>query len=207
MIDFEGYAGDCRIHARLEIGTNRLTDVLNSTSELRIVDARLESLADGHGVELPELVLEHDELCAVVAAGPRGDAARRLRTRATRVVIELDPYRIEGNIHGTPASDPIGLVLRRAAWIPLTDVTIGYTFAGEAVREAIETLLVNRVKAASIRSVTEEMPLLPGETPRARPPVTAGTLDLTRAFRAEAGGEDEAVGDDESKPGAPGPVT
>jgi hypothetical protein len=207
MIDFEGYAGDCRIHAHLEIGTNRLTDVLNSTSELRIVDARLESLADGHGVELPELVLEHDELCAVVAAGPRGDAARRLRTRATRVVIELDPYRIEGNIHGTPASDPIGLVLRRAAWIPLTDVTIGYTFAGEVIREAIETLLVNRVKAASIRSVTEEMPLLPGETPRARPPVTAGTLDLTRAFRAEAGGEDEAVGDDGRRPGAPGPVT
>ena len=206
MIDFEGYAGDCRIHARLEIGTDRLTDVLNSTSELRIVDARLESLADGHGVELPELALEHDELCAVVAAGPRGDAARRLRTRATRVVIELDPYRIEGDVHGTPASDPIGLVLRRAAWIPLTDVTIGYTFAGEAVREAIETLLVNRMMAASIRSVTEEMPLLPGETPRAHSAATAGTLDLTGTLRPGAGGDDGVVEPDESEPGASGPA-
>ncbi len=82
-----------------------LTDQLTLSPELLIRDARLESLADGHAAEVPELTVRRDELCAVVASGTRGDATRRLRTQATRVELDVRPYHVEGAVHGTPAAE------------------------------------------------------------------------------------------------------
>ena len=129
MIAMEAYAADCRLFGYVDLGEGRLTDFLNASPELRIQDARLESLADGHVTEAAELMVARDELCAVIAIGPRGDTARRLRTHATRVEVDLGPYQVVGEVHGTPASDPLGAVLRRAAWVPLTGVTVMYRLA------------------------------------------------------------------------------
>ena len=180
MIDLDAYAADCRLYGRADLGGGRLTDRLNATPELHIVDARLESLEDGHVVESPEVTVATEELYAVVASGSRGEAARRLRTHATRVVMDLGPYRVVGLVHGTPASDPLATALRRAAWLPLTDATVTYERGPDSVSDEVETLLVNRPLASSFRPLEEATFELPweGDVPTPRTPASRA-LDLT----------------------------
>jgi hypothetical protein len=54
VLDLDAYAADCRLSGCVDLWDGRLTDRLNTTEELRIEDARLESLEDGHIVETPE---------------------------------------------------------------------------------------------------------------------------------------------------------
>jgi hypothetical protein len=201
MIALEAYAADCRLIGLVDLGDVRLTDFLNATAELRLRDARLESLADGHVMETPELTVARDELCAVVASGPRGDVARRLRTRATQVVVDLGPYHIVGAIHGTPASDPLSGVLRRAAWVPLTDVTVTYRRGPDSVSDDVATLLVNRNLANSFRAVDEASVVLPWEARRMSRTATPGALDLTGTLQDE-----ERPDRDEAPPRELGPI-
>lgn len=191
MTELDAYAADCRLFGEVDLADGRLTDLLNATSELRIVDARLESLLDGHVVRSPELIVARDELYAVVAAGLRGDTARRLRTNAIDVVVDLGPYHVAGAIHGTPASNPLAAVLRRAPWVPLTDAIITYRRGPESVNDEVATLLVNRSLASSIRAAVDEAVALPWEAPGAPRPAAPGTLDLTATLRDEDGRDRE----------------
>jgi hypothetical protein len=144
MAELDAYANDCRLYGQVDLGDGRLSDQLNGTLELHIRDARLEDLADGHVVAIPELSVAHEELCAVVASGPRGDPARRLNTRTAHVEVEIGPYRVVGRVHGPPTADPFASVLRRAGWVPMTEVTVTYRRGEEDVSEKVTTLLVNR---------------------------------------------------------------
>jgi hypothetical protein len=190
VIDLDAYAADCRLFGSVELGDGRLTDLLNEESELRIIGARLESLADGHVSEVAELVVNRDEVCAVVAVGPRGSAARRLHTHTRNVVVEMGPYEIRGAIHGTAASNPLAGVLRRAPWVPLTDAVISYLLGARTIHHQVDTLLINRALASSIRAAEEEpAPYLPWEGPGAPPVKTPGTLDLTSAVHDEDPGQ------------------
>jgi len=186
MIELEAYAADCRLFGAVDPGTERLTDLLNGAPQLSFRDARLESLADGHLVETPEMTVARDELYAVVASGPRGDVTRRLRTHAKRVVVDLGPYRVVGLVHGTPASDPIASALRRAAWVPLTEATITFNRGSDVITSEVPTLLVNRTLASSFRAVEEESTPLPWETRRTPGPAASRALDLTGTLRDEA---------------------
>ncbi|MGD0019813.1 MAG: hypothetical protein ABSD62_11205 [Candidatus Limnocylindrales bacterium] len=179
MVEMDAYAADCRVHGQIEFGEGRLSDHLNRTSELLIRDARLEGLADGHVVAMPELAIARDELCAVVVSGPRGDAARRLHTQTTHVEIEVGPYRIEGRVHGTSTSEPLGWVLRQMAWVPLTEATVMYRCGADDVSEEIATLLVNRHLMRSFRAVEEAGLDLPWEAPRAPKTATPGAIGST----------------------------
>ena len=185
MIELDAYAVDCRLFGLVDPGDGRLTDFLNSAPELRVQDARLESLADGHVMEAPELTVACDELCAVVGSGPRGDAARRLRTHATRVVADLGPYQVVGLVHGTPASDPLATALRRAAWVPLTDVTVTYRRGPDSVSDDVATLLINRTLASSFRAIEEASVVLPWETARTPQRASPRAIDLTGTLRDE----------------------
>ncbi|HEX7544807.1 MAG TPA: hypothetical protein VF361_08385 [Candidatus Limnocylindrales bacterium] len=155
MVDFDAYAADCRVHGQLEVGEGRLSDQLDHAAELLVRDARLEGMSDGRTVEMPELTIARDELCAVVANGPRGDTARRLHTLTKLVEVEVGPYLVVGRVHGTPASEPLGAALRRQAWVPLTEVTVMYRCGGSDVREEMTTLLVNRDLMRSFRAVEQ----------------------------------------------------
>jgi len=186
VLDFDAYAADCRLFGHMEPGDGRLTDLLNATRELRIEDARLESLEDGHVVEIPEIVVSFEELCAVVASGPRGDVGRRLRTHSSRVTVDLGPYTVVGLVHGTPASDPLGSAVRRAAWLPLTDATVTYRRGPDSVCDEVETLLVNRTLATSIRAVEEVSAALPWEAKTTSRPATSRAFDMTGTLRDEA---------------------
>lgn len=188
MIELDAYAMDCRLSGWVDLGNGRLTDLLNATEELQVRGARLESLDDGHVVEADELTVVHDEICAVVASGPRGDAARRLRTHATQVTVDLGPYTVIGLVHGTPASDPLASALRRAAWVPLTDATIAYRRGSEPASDEVDTLLINRYLARSFKAVEEEGIVLPWEAERTPRPATSRALDLTGTVDDESGG-------------------
>jgi hypothetical protein len=192
VIDFDAYAADCRLFGTVELGEGRLTELLNDELELRILNARLESLADGHVSESPELVVGRDELYAVVAVGPRGSVARRLHTHTRNVVVELGPFRVSGAIHGTAASNPLAGVHRRAPWVPLTDAVISYLLGDRTIHHQVPTLLINRALASSIRAAEEEpAPYLPWETPGSAGPAEAGALDLTSAVQDEPRPDDE----------------
>lgn len=201
MIKLEAYAADCRLYGSVDLGDGRLTDLLNGSTELLVQEARLESLADGHVMETAELAVAREELYAVVASGPRGDVARRVRTHATRVVVDLGPYRVAGLVHGTPASDPLEVALRRAAWVPLTDVTVTYRRGAESASDEVPTLLVNRYLASSIRAVEEPDVILPWEARRAPRAATSRALDLTGELRDEERPEDDGP----ARPEGPGP--
>ncbi len=201
MLEVDAYAVDCRLFGRADLGDGRLTDQLNATRELRIQDVRLESLDDGHAVEADEITVTTDELCAVVASGPRGEPARRLRTHATRVVVGLGPYVVVGLVHGTPASDPLSTALRRAAWLPLTEATVTYRRGPDHVTDEVETLLVNRTLATSFRAVEEEGVVLPWEKPRA-PTATSRAVDLTATLRDP----EHPVRDEGDPPRGPGDI-
>jgi hypothetical protein len=151
VVEFYAYAADCRLHGQVELVEARLSDQLNSTGEVLIRDAELEDLADGHVVAMPELTVGHEEICAVVASGPRGDAARRLNTRTALVEVEVGPYRVLGRVHGPPTADPFASVLRRAAWLPLTDATVTYRRGPDEVTDNVTTLLVNRLLIRTFR--------------------------------------------------------
>jgi hypothetical protein len=143
MMKLDAYAADWRVHGQVEFGEGRLSDQLKRTPELHLRDARLEDLGDGQVVAMSKLKVALDELCAVVATGPRGDVARRLNTQTARVEVEVGPYRIVGWVHGTPGFDPVASVLRRGTWVPLTEVSIRYRRGADDVSEEVETLLVN----------------------------------------------------------------
>jgi hypothetical protein len=194
MIALDAYAADCRVYGQVDIGDARMTDALNGSPLLHVQDARLESLSNGRIVEMPELTVAYDELCAVVANGSRGDFERRLRTHATRVEVDLGPYHIEGAVHGTPASNPVVASFRRAAWVPLTEVTVTYRSGEEAQSDEITTLVVNRDLATLFRALEEEASvLLPWEKKRALAPSMASAVDMAGAYEMTSSYEDEDV--------------
>lgn len=182
MLNVDAYAADCRLFGRADLGDGRLTDQLNATRELSIEDVRLESLDDGHAVEADEITVTTDELCAVVASGPRGEPARRVRTHTTRVMVDLGPYVVVGLVHSTPAADPLSVALRRAAWLPLTQATVTYRRGPDQVTDEVETLIVNRTLAALFQAVEEESAAFPWEEPRAPDRAASRALDLTASL-------------------------
>ena len=156
MIEFNAYAADCRLFGRLEPGDGRLSDLLNASAELQISQVRIESIVDDRVVGHTVLDVPLNELYAVVATGIRGDPTRRIRTRTIEVVVELGPYEVIGEIHGTPASNPLVMVVRRPPWVPLTKARISYRRGTEVVTEEGLTLIINRTRARSLHAVDED---------------------------------------------------
>ena len=187
MVESDAYAADCRVHGQIEVGEGRLSDQLNRTPELLIRDARLEGLDDGQLVDMSEITIARDELCAVVVSGPRGDVARRLHTRTTHVEVEVGPYLVEGRVHGTPASEPLAVFLRQVAWVPLTEATVKYRCGAGDVSEEIATLLVNRHLVRSFRAVQEAGLDFPWEAPRAPKTAAPDAIGSTATPREGAG--------------------
>ena len=187
MVDFDAYAADCRVHGQLEVGEGRLSDQLDHAAELLVRDARLEGMSDGRTVEMPELTIARDELCAVVVSGPRGDVARRLHTRTTHVEVEAGPYLVEGWVHGTPASEPLAVFLRQVAWVPLTEATVKYRCGAGDVSDEMATLLVNRHLVSSFRAVKEAHLSFPSIAPRTPKTAARGAIGSTATPREGAG--------------------
>jgi hypothetical protein len=108
-----------------------------------------------------------------------------VRTHATRVEVELGPYRVVGLVHGTRASDLRTSALRRAPWLPLTEATVTYRLGPDSVSDDVATLVVNRSVASSFRALEEAGVALPWEEPRMPRLATPRAIDLTGTLRDE----------------------
>src|SRR4051794_16465241 len=142
-VEFVAYTEDRRLFGQIALTEGRLTDLLNDTPELDLVDIAIESLASGVVTDAASLVIGRDEILAVHATGPRGDPGLRTSSRSHPIVVKSGPYRIEGDLHVLPTSDPFVAMRRRPPMVPLTNGVIEYQVAGEPVTRKVETLLVN----------------------------------------------------------------
>ena len=173
-VEFAAYAEDCRIFGFWRHGAERLSDALNDHDEYVLHDVLIAAIDDGRGTELRELTLRRDELIAVRAAGPRGNAARRSRVRPSPITLQAGPYTIHGYVHGPPGADPLLQIRRRKPMVPLTEAWIEYQ-AGTALHRArVGVIIVNHDAVDWVRlSKDEEVRLaeLPAESaldPRAK---------------------------------------
>jgi hypothetical protein len=166
-VEFAAYAEDCRIFGFLHHTQERLSDALNAGDVFELNDVLLVALADGRVTERLALEVHRDELLAVRATGPRGNADRRVRSRASPVTIKLGPYTVHGYVHGPPGGDPVAQLRRRRPMVPLTDAWIEYLAAGLQHRARVGSLIVNRDAVdwiANSQDETVRMPDLPAET-------------------------------------------
>jgi hypothetical protein len=143
-IDFSAYTEDCRIFGFLRLGAERLSDALNEHDRFALDSVLILALEDNRAIELRELVVMRDELVAVRASGPRGNPARRTRTRPSPVALKAGPYTIRGYLHAPPGGDPLQSFRRRARMVPLTHAWIEYEAAGARNRTRVGAIIVNR---------------------------------------------------------------
>ena len=173
MVDFVAYAADCTLSGRIRLRAERLTDMLNDHEELELVDVMVQSLAEPGVVEVKEVVVPRDELLLVHATGPRGDLARRTRTRQTSVAVAIGPYTVRGNLHAVPFVDAMAALHRRSAMVPLTDAVLDYQMGGDWHRQRLGTLIVNRAGIDHIIEAVEHDSPDHGDGPSDEPGIVA----------------------------------
>lgn len=144
LVDFVAYAEDYTLSGRIRLRSDRLTDMLNDHEELQLVDVLVQSLEGREAAEAREVVIPRHELLLVHATGPRGDQARRTRTRPTHVEITAGPYQVRGCLHTPPFLDALMTLPRRGPMVPLTDAVIDYAVGTEWQRLRVGSLIVNR---------------------------------------------------------------
>jgi hypothetical protein len=162
-IPFSAYAADCTVTGEVAMDADRLSDALTASESLDVDLASLTALDDGRVVEAGSTSLLLDDLCLVVATGPRGRADRRIWTRQLPARAKVGPYEVLGYIHGAPTVDPFRTTERRAV-VALTSSVVEYQRGGETVRDEIEAILLNRRKVDVLEPVspTEFRPGGPG---------------------------------------------
>jgi hypothetical protein len=145
QIPFTAYADDCTVRGEIALGVDRLSDLLSSTTEYEVSGAAFRALDDGHVVEADSCAVLRDDLCMVVASGPRGRADRRLWTRQHPVRARVGPYTVLGYLHAPPTIDPMRTTDRRPI-VALTNCIVGYAEGQSDVWVENDTLLVNTTK-------------------------------------------------------------
>lgn len=163
------WAEDCVVRGEVELGEGRLSDVVNDLDFLVFRSATLESLEDGRRVEVDELEVERRDLHLIEVRGRRGDPIRRLRTVEERVVLEVGPFTVTGNVHRPPNTQPLAALARRSRFLPVTDVV--FRAGPESPERREDVLLVNRDRIAKsqplhdVRLRAEEPEVAGGATP------------------------------------------
>jgi hypothetical protein len=140
-VDFRAYADDYTVGGATEFQGDRLADILSGGEALAVQDVSVRALEDGREHDLPAAVIELDELCVVVAAGPRGNPELRVRTRAYPMRAVVGPYAVAGYFHVLPTADPFAIARTRRV-IALRPVRIAFDVAGERIEETHDTLLL-----------------------------------------------------------------
>lgn len=161
-VEFAAYAEDCRIFGFWRHDAERLSDALNANEEYLLHDVLLAALDDGHTTDAREFLIRRDEILAVRGAGPRGNLARRSRTRASPVTLQTGPYTIHGYLHGPPGADAVRQIRRRKPLVPLTEAWIEYPAAGQLHRARVGSIIVNHETLDWIRHSRDEEISTPG---------------------------------------------
>lgn len=192
-VEFTAYTEDCRVFAFTSLAADRLSDALNEQESFHLDSVLLVALADNRGIELDQLTVRRDELVAVRAAGPRGNLARRIRTRPTPVAVQAGPFLIRGYVHGPPGGDALRRFRAQRPMVPLTAAAIEYASGGGLHRARVGSIIVNshfvdwvaRAKDADVRA---DLPVEMRIDPRAKDMTGAiRVVTAARAMSAERG--------------------
>ena len=151
------YAGDCVLRGDVELGDGRLSDEVNERELLTFRTAILEALDDGHRVAMDELEVERRDLHVIEVNGRRGDPGRRMRTVEDRVVLEVGPFIVTGNLHRAPNTQPLASLARWSKFVPVTDAEL--QLGHDAPARHQDVLLVNRDRI----SKSHPLPHFPGK--------------------------------------------
>jgi hypothetical protein len=137
------WAGDCQVRGEVELGDGRLSDQVNEGDLLTFFGVTLEALEDGHQIVVDELEVERRELVMIEIDGHQGDPIRRTRTIIDPVRLEIGPFRVTGNLHRHPASQPLAALTRHQRFVPVTGATIDLIDGSRTTFER-DVVLVNR---------------------------------------------------------------
>lgn len=155
QIPFSAYADDCTVRGELELKTDRLSDFLASTTEFQLASPEFRALEDGRIVSAESCEIERDDLCVILATGPRGREERRLWTRQHPVRVRVGPYVVVGYLHSPPTIDPFRTTDRRPI-VALTSCVVGYAEADSTVWVESQAVLVNTSKIDHLETASEE---------------------------------------------------
>jgi hypothetical protein len=156
LVGFDAFLVDHRIYGWVRLSTDRLTDLLNAHAELTLVNAQVERLSDGRLAWHDRLVVARDQLIAVRAAGPRGDPARRLRTRLFPLVVQSGSFLMGGYLHAPPGVTPLAEVAARPLMTPLSSAWLEYWRDGHRHDQWVGTIVFNRDLVDAIEVVGDE---------------------------------------------------
>jgi hypothetical protein len=134
---------DCVVRGDVELEDGRLSDQVNERDLWKFLDATLEALDDGRRVDVAEIEVDRRELHLIEVHGRRGDPDRRLRTVEERVVLEVGPFVVTGNLHRPPNAQPLAALFSWLKFLPVTDATIEVPDATLPARHE-DVVLVNR---------------------------------------------------------------
>ena len=154
-IDLTAYADDYIARGELVLRASRLSDHLEGAHELRLEGVSVCALDDGRIHDLPFAVIHRDELCVVVATGPRGNARFRMPTRKHPMRAEVGPYIAVGYFHAAATADPRVAAMKREI-IALSPARLHYLRAGEPIAEQHDALLLTRAKVSFLESTTDD---------------------------------------------------
>lgn len=124
-IEFTAFTEDAVLRGELLLVGDRLSDFIMQDGPFEIEHVTLEALDDGRLVSVPSTLVARSDLIAIAGAGPRGNAARRIRTRPYPARAEAGPYEIVGYVHAPPSAHPLSGVLRRPV-LPITSAVVRY---------------------------------------------------------------------------------
>lgn len=155
QIPFSAYADDCTVSGELALGSDRLSDFLASTTEFELGSPEFRALDDGRTVTAESCAIERDDLCVILATGPRGRAERRLWTRQHPVRLRVGPYVVVGYLHSPPTIDPFRTTDRRPI-VALTACVVGIPQGESTTWVEAESVLINTAKIDHLETASEE---------------------------------------------------
>jgi hypothetical protein len=180
QIPFSAYADDCTVRGELALRTDRLSDFLASTTEFQLASPEFRALDDGRTVTAESCEIERDDLCVILATGPRGRTERRLWTRQHPVRLRVGPYVVIGYLHSPPTIDPVRTTDRRAI-VALTSCIVGIPDGQGTTWTEVEAVLVNTSKIDHLETASEEDIGL-ARSLELQAAVHPGAKDMTAAF-------------------------
>ena len=176
-ITFTAFTEDAVLRGELVLVGDRLTDFITQDGPFEIEDVTLEALEDGRVISTPATMVARSDLVAITGSGPRGNAARRIRTRPHPARAQAGPYEIVGYLHAPPSAHPLNGVLRRLV-LPVTSAVVRYRIGDRLVDESYDALLVNPSKLEWLAAATDQ-DLRVGKTLKLTEKVDPRSKDMT----------------------------
>jgi hypothetical protein len=153
-IAFTAFAEDSVIRGELVLAGDRLSDFIPLDGPFQIEQVTLNALDDGRTVSVPSATLARSDLIAITGSGPRGNKARRVRTRPHPARAKAGPYEMIGYIHAPPSAHPFSGVLRRRV-LPMTSAVIRFRIGGQHIELEHDALLLNPERIDWLKAATD----------------------------------------------------